>query len=166
MKTLYEIIKTNFSGHGEETMWESTKMISEAVEESMPEEAKHQLLLDIYELMCGGHYNEYFAKEAVAKMYYKDGGDKKSYAPYWTDSAMREVYDTVRSRIPEYNCWDFYVTMHMVASDNHALLMRWFPNETQEQREARYVDMSVNWLNDEDNPYGEGKIWHYLNPKH
>ena len=53
----------------------------------------------------------------------------------------------------------------MIASDNHALILRWFPDEEMSSRETRYVEMTVNWLNDEDNPFGAGKkIWGYLNP--
>lgn len=147
-------------------MWESTKIISEAVEKSMPEEEKEHLKRDIYELMVGGHFNEHFAKEAVSKMYYTDANGEKKYAPYWTESAVREMYEGIKAEIPDYNFWDFFCTLHLVASDNHALLLEWFPEEDMATREKRYVKMAVNWLHDDDNPFGrDTKIWGYLTAK-
>lgn len=163
METLYEIIKAHAADKGENTMWASTKIISDAVEKSMPEDAREHLKRDIYELMCGGHFNEHFAKEAVSKMYYIDEDGEKKYAPYWTEAAVREMYEEVKSDITPYNFWDFFVTIHMVASDNHALILRWFPDEDSSERERRYLEMAVNWLNDEDNPFGTKKVWGYLN---
>lgn len=166
METIEQIIKAHYADKGEAVMWESTKIISDAVEASMPEEAKESLKKDIYELMCGWHFNEAFAKQAVSKMYYTDERGEKMYAPYWTEQAVREIYEGVKDKIPAYNFWDFFVTMHSIASDNHALLIEWFPDEDMADREKRYVKMTVNWLADEDNPYGPGKkAWGYFNGK-
>ena len=162
MESIYEIIKAHSDGKGEGMMWKSTKMISDAIEAEMPKEAADKLKRDIYALMCGGHFNEDFAKEAVSKMYYEDENGERKYAPYWTESAVREVYESVKDSIAYYNFWDFFATLHMVASDTHALIVRWFPDENSEEREARYVEMAVNWLNDADWPT-HTKIWDYLN---
>ena len=142
-------------------MWKSTKLISDAIEAEMPKEAADKLKRDIYALMCGGHFNEMFAKEAVSKMYYEDENGERLYAPYWTESAVREVYESVKDSIPRYGFWDFFVTLHMIASDTHALIVEWFPEEGSEEREARYVQLSVNWLRDADWPT-HTKIWDYL----
>lgn len=163
METLYEIIKSHSADKGEGIMWASTQIISDAIEKSMPEEARDKLKRDIYELMCGGHYNEHFAKDAVSKMYYIDENGEKKYAPYWTEATVRELYEGIKSDIAPYNFWDFFVTIHFVASKNHSLFLRWFHDEDMSSRETRYVDMSVNWLKDEDNPFGTKKIWGYLN---
>lgn len=163
METLYDIIKSHAADKGEGTMWASTKVISDAIEQSMPEEAREHLKREIYELMCGSHFNEHFAKEAVSKMYYVDENGNEKYAPYWTEATVREIYEGVKSDITGYNFWDWFVTLHMIASDNHELLMRWFPDENSSERESRYVELAVNWLNDKDNPFGEHKkIWGYM----
>ena len=78
---------------------------------------------------------------------------------------MREVYDNIKSEIRGYNCWDFFVALNMIKSDNCPLLEKWFPASTKEDRDKKLVEMTVNWLNDEDNPYGSSKIWDYLNPE-
>ena len=74
MNSLFETIKKYGSGNGEEMMWESVKLISEAVERAMPEAAKDKLVSDVYGLMSGKHYNEEYAMRCVSKMYYVDGG--------------------------------------------------------------------------------------------
>lgn len=164
METIYDIIKANFSDKGEATMWDATKVISDAVEHSMPEDHREHLKREIYALMSGGHFNEMFAKEAVGRMYYTDDDGKDHYAPYWTEQAVREMYDSVAKDIPHYNFWDFFVTLHLVSTRNHKLLVKWFPKEDTDEREDRYVEMAVNWLHDEQSPFGKGtKIWGYMN---
>ena len=163
METIYDIIKANYADKGEGMMWQATKMNSDAVEHGMPEEHRDHLKRDIYELMTGGHFNEEYAKQAVSKMYYEENGERM-YAPYWTEPAVREMYESVEKDIPQYNFWDFFVTIHMVAADNHKLLLRWFPREDSDEREDRYVELAVNWLLDDDNPFGhDTKIWGYIN---
>ena len=165
MESLYEMIKKNGTGKGEPVMWRSVKVISDAVEEHMDEDAKHELMRDVYAEMAGGHYNEQMAMEDVSKMYYTDEDGKKMYAPYWTKEQVAGVYDSVKSEIPEYNMWDFFVTLQMVKSDNCPMLKKWFPNATPEEMTQKFVAMAVNWLKDEDNPFGTEKIWKYLNSK-
>ena len=161
--TLYELTKTYGSGKGEGMMWKSVEMISEAVEKYMPEQAKHDLKRKMYGEMSGGHYNETFAEEDIKKMYYTDKSGAKHEAPYWPTSAVREIYESVKGKIKPYNCWDFLVTMNMSKADNCNLLSEWFPNDSEEQRNERIVQMAINFLNDPDNPYSEHKIWGYLN---
>ena len=142
-------------------MWKSTAIISEAIENSLPEEAKHKLYNELYGLMSDGHYDEEMADEDIAKMFYLDEDDIKHYAPYFTKPIVKEHYEKVRNSIPHYNEYDFAVTLNMVASDNHELIMRWFPDSTSEQRLDKYVEQTVNWLADADWPE-KNKIWSYL----
>ena len=160
---LYDFTKKYSTGKGEGTMWKTVAIISEAVEKSMSEQDQKALLRKMYSAMAECHYNEEFAREDVAKMYYVDEDGIERYAPYWTESQIRDVYESVREEIPEYNMWDFYVTMQMVKSDNCPLLRRWFPDASPSEMDEKFVELAVNWLNDSDNPYGSGKIWHYLN---
>lgn len=162
---LYYLVKKYGEGKGESMMWRAVAIASEAIDRSMDEVSKKAMLREIYGEMSGCHYNEEYAKEDVSKMYYEDADGNKKSAPYWTDEQVREVYSSIRERIPqEYNEWDFYVTLQMVKSDNCNMLRGWFPEASREELDGKLVESAVNWLNDEDNPYGHSKIWRYLNP--
>lgn len=162
--TLYDLTKKYGEGKGEGTMWKTLALVSDAIENSMEPSAKHKLMRSVYGAISNGHYNDAFAKEDIAKMYYVDDAGRQHNAPYWTDEQMGEVYEKVKASLPSaYNACDFAVTMNMIKSDNCALLHKWFPNATQEEMDAKLVDLAVNWLNDSDNPLGDAKIWRYLN---
>ena len=161
---LYDFTKKYGSGKGEGTMWSTVRVISDAVEKDMSEAAKKKLMRHLYKVMSDGHYNEEFAKEDVAKMYYTDANGEGRFAPYWTDEQVASVYESVHSSIPkEYNMWDFYVALQMQKSDLCPMYRKWFPNATPEEMDKKFIDSAVNWLNDPDNPYGTTKVWSYLN---
>lgn len=162
---LYDLIRDNGTGKGEDMMWRTLGIVSEHIESGMDEKHKDALLRDLYGEMSSGHYNEEYAKEDVSRMYYEDNAGKKHYAPYWNDDDIRQVYDLVKRNIPaEYNFWDFYVTLNMIKSDNCSIVKGWFPQESDEEHTKRIIALTVNWLNDADNPYGTEKTWGYLNP--
>ena len=163
MMTLYEITKKYGTGKGEGMMWKAVQVISEAVEESMPEEDRKELVRELYGEMSGGHYDEAFALEDIGKMYYTDKKGNKHQAPYWSVSTMEDVYAGVKSDVRSYNFWDFAVALNMVASDNWCMLERWFPNMSDAERNERLVEMTVNWLQDEDARHPDSKIWCYMN---
>ena len=162
---LYELTKKYSNGKGEDMMWKTLSIVSDAVESSMSEEDKKCMLRKVYGAMSDGHYNEEFAHEDIAKMYYIDRDRKKHYAPYWSDEDLKSIYQERRSEIPEYNCWDFAVTMSMIKSDYCPLLMSWFPGIGEEERNDKIVQLAINWLKDDDNPFGKSKTWRYLNSK-
>ena len=161
--TLYELTKKYGAGQGEGMMWKAVEVISDAVESGMPEEEKDELMRDVYGVMSGEHYNEEFAKEDISKMYYVASDGQRRYAPYWGDDALRSLYKKYKDEIPGYNCWDWAVTMTMMKSDYCPLLMKWFPEMNEEEKNEKYVQLSLNWLKDEDNPFGKSKTWKYLN---
>ena len=161
MNTLFDLIKAHGEGKGEAVMWKSVRVISDAIEKHMDEDTKKSLARSIYSEMAGGHYNEEFAMEDVSKMYYVGADGKKHYAPYWTEAKTREWYEAMKDQIPYYNCWDFFVTVNMIASDNAQVIKEWFPDITQEEREKKYAKLALNWLKDEDWP-AHDKIWHYI----
>lgn len=162
-KTLFEMTKMYGEGKGEATMWDAIRAISQAVEADMPEEARNRLKREMYEMMNGQHFDEFYAREAVAKMYYVDSAGDQHMAPYWTETAVKDIYDQVRQSIRPYNFWDFYVTLNMIASDNHSLVEQWFPDESGPERDRRFVSMAVNWLKDPDAKNADSKIWCYYN---
>lgn len=131
---------------------------------NLPEEDKELLNKKVYYLLNGGHYDEEFAKAAVAKMYYLDGKEKV-YAPYWMQGEIEKLYDQVKNEIDDYNLWDFYVTMNMIMSDNYPLLIKRYPESSKDEKTNIILEDSINYLNDEDNPFGTEKIWGYLNAK-
>ena len=161
--TLYEMTKKYGSGKGEAMMWKAVAAISEAVEEGMPEDRKHALMRRIYGEMSDGHYNEEFAAEDIAKMYYTDRKGVRHQAPYWPSSTVREIYEGVKGAIRPSAACDFEVTMNMVASDNWPLLEKWFPGMSDKERNEKTVELALNWLNDPDSPHPDSKIWNYLN---
>lgn len=161
MESIYELIKKNATGKGEGMMWKSTAIISDAIEKNMPAEAQKELYDDLYGLMSGGHYNECMAKADVEKMYFEDAKGEVHHAPYWTDAQIRETYEVHKDKIPEYNCWDYYVVFNMIASDNWVMYHTWWPDITPEVFAQKVAEASVNWLADQD--WAEtDKIWSYL----
>lgn len=161
--SVYSILKEGLRGEGSDKMWCTAKILSDSIEEYVPEKQKEALLNKIYYSMNGGHFDKETADRAVAKFYYVDLNGTKHQAPYWTESEVRPLYDNVRSKIPNYNFYDFYVTMNMMKSDNCNKLKRWFPDDDAEELLERLVDEAVNYFDDSDNPYGTEKIWKYLN---
>ena len=53
--------------------------------------------------------------------------------------------------------------MNMAVADNYMLLKRWYPEASDEQLTKHLVELALNWLNDEDNPFGKEKAWRYFN---
>lgn len=146
-------------------MFKSVEILSPVLEEYVPEEEHDRLMRCMYALIVGKHYNQEFAEEDTEKMYYKENG-KNVYAPYWGVSEVRQVYDKVKSQLDkDYNFWDFYVTLNMIKSDMHNFIEKNFPKSTEDEKTEKYIELAVDWLNDEDNPFGEHKIWCYLNSK-
>lgn len=51
----------------------------------------------------------------------------------------------------------------MIKSDNYMKLKKWFPNATKEDILEKIIEETLNWLEDEDNPFGKEKVWRYFN---
>ena len=160
---IYSILKEGLRGEGSDKMWCITKILSDSIEEYVPEKQKEALLNRVYYSVNGGHFDKDSADRALTKLYYVDESGSKHYAPYWAESELKPLYDEVRNKIPAYNFYDFVVTMNMVKSDNYLKLQRWFPDDDDSELVEKLLEETVNWLNDEDNPFGKEKIWKYLN---
>lgn len=149
---IYDLIKKY--GSSEDTM----KVLSEILEDHLSKEEYEELSKDIYESTQGKHFDEEFAKKQISKMYYEENGIRH-YAPYWEDTST--IYGASKRKLEApYNKWDWDVAMNMIKSDYYPLLKKWFPNE--EDYLDKIIDLTINWLNDEDNPFGESKIWCYF----
>lgn len=161
--TLEELIRESAVYADSEKMDTLVHIISESIDTFIGDEAKDRLLRQVYGIIGTGHYNEHFAKEQIADMYYIDKYGEKMYAPYWTTSALKDIYNSVKDKIPAYNLHDFIVTMNMVKSDECQLLRRWFPEATEEDLQERITEAAVNWLCDDDTHNAGTKIWCYYN---
>lgn len=160
---MYELIQKYGKGKGEPVMWKSINILDKALKEYMPEDKYKALERCIYYQMEGGHYNREFADEQLKKMYYTDQKNEKHYAPYWTSEQVRGIYLTKVSLIPKYNEYDFEVALNMIKSDYCPLLRRWYPEATNEEILNKLIDLTINWLQDDDNPFGDEKVWRYFN---
>lgn len=136
--------------------------------EAGDKEKCHNICKEIYYRLVGGHYNKEFADEQIPKMYYEDK-EGKHYAPYWTDSTVEQIYKLNERNIPQvYNKYDFEVTLNMIKSDYKIILDKWYDENPADMDKDSWVDkkcveLAVNWLNDEDNPFGTEKVWRYFN---
>ena len=160
---VYSILRGGLKGEGSDKMWCTTKILSDSIEEYVPEKQREVLYNKIYYSVYGGHFDKESAEKAIAKFYYVKPDGTKKQAPYWSEADVRTVYDRIKGEIPNYNFYDFEVTLNMVKSDNCNKLKKWFPDATKEQLMEKLVEEAVNYLVDEDNPYGTEKVWKYLN---
>lgn len=160
---IYGILKEGLKGEGSDKMWCTTKILSDAIEQYVPDKQKEAIKTKVYYSSFGGHFNRDFADAAISKFYYVDLNGVKHEAPYWTESEVKEVYETVKKKIPDYNFYDFEVTLNMVKSDNCNKLKSWFPEASKEELLEKLVEEAVNYLDDADNPFGTEKVWKYLN---
>lgn len=163
--TLVELIRKYGTNKGEDIMWASVDIISETLEKHLSKEEQYALKKRIHYLMVGGHFDKDFADKQIKKMYYIDSKGEKHWAPYWSEEAVKEIYDNVQDSISEYNFYDFEVAMNMIKSDYCPLLQKWFPDESNEDHLRRIKSLTLNWLNDEDNPFGNEKVWLYFNSR-
>lgn len=161
--TLFELIKKHGVNKGEDVMWRSVDLLSHILEDHLSGEEYHSVKKKIYYEMVGGHFDKEFADAQIAKFYYVDSDGTKHFAPYWAESDVRTLYSGVKGDIGDYNFYDFEVALNMIKSDYCPLLKRWFPDEDKDDHLKRLVSLTVNWLNDTDNPYGTEKVWGYFN---
>lgn len=160
---IYGILKEGLKGEGSDKMWCTTKILSDAIEQYVPEKQREAIKTKVYYSSFGGHFNRDFADAAISKFYYVDLNGVKHEAPYWAESEVKEVYETVKKKIPDFNFYDFEVTLNMVKSDNCNKLKNWFPEASKEELLEKLVEEAVNYLDDADNPFGTEKVWKYLN---
>lgn len=160
---VYSILKEGLKGEGSNKMWCVTKVLSDAVNDFVPEKQKESLMTKVYYSVSGGHFDKGFADRAISKFYYVSPDGMKHQAPYWTEDEVKTVYEGIKSKIPAYNFYDFEVALNMIKSDNCNKLRKWFPQATDEEIMSKLVDETLNYLDDADNPYGTEKVWKYLN---
>lgn len=164
--TVYELLKEHGAGKGEATMWQTTKVVSDALEVAMAAtpEAKEKVIKDVYAIVVGPHYNEELATAQIAKMAYVDGSGRKVASPHWTKSDYHQAYEYYRNKlkVAGVNAWDFAVTLEMQYSDYICTLREWWPSATQDELDQKAAELAVAYLNDPDD-MDDGKIWRRFN---
>lgn len=166
--TLYNLIKQYTNG-SEESMWKSVKTISDFLEDKLSNEDKDCLNRCIYGIISEGHYNEKFAIEDIKKMTVSGDDGKIHSNDEWQfvdfDSSKNHFDSYHRRYNDSYNEYDYWVATNMVYTDNIEMLLKWFPNSQNNGIMDKVYEMTDNWLNDKDNPFGDAKIWKYFNSK-
>lgn len=110
------------------------------------------------------HFDKETAEKCISKMYYDENG--KVFAPYWPLETVKQIYDSNKAKVEilnVYNLYDFYVTLNMIKSDNYKLYKKRFSGYSDSQLDNLFIEDTINWLDDKDNPFGENKIWKYIN---
>lgn len=161
--TLLEIFQKYGAGKDNSAMAKTTEVLSEFIKNKLTDEEYCALKKKVYASLEGGHFNKEFAEIQISKLYYKDDNGEKHYAPYWTNDEVYSVYQNYKSILGNYNLYDFEVALNMIKSDNYMKLKKWFPNATKEDILEKIIEETLNWLEDEDNPFGKEKVWRYFN---
>lgn len=81
------------------------------------------------------------------------------HAPFVSDRACAELYETYKSQIKDYNVYDFMVALNDVIANHYNLLRGWWKNEEWSVLLIKFSEIAVNWLNDDDTPYRGEKAW-------
>lgn len=165
--TIYDLVKKHGKGKGETVMWESTRLMSDALKpmkETNPE-GYWKLIRQMYVLLCGPHFDEDFGQWQIEQMHFTDKTGHKHNAPYWTCEQMKSVYEANKAKLKStaYTLWDFAVVMNMVKSDNWCLFRSWWPEADESVLDTKVIEATINWLNDEDSPHKDCKAWYYFN---
>lgn len=64
------------------------------------------------------HFDEQLGRACIANIYYFDDDVHKKYAPYFGFDELKDDYDRLSWNIPDYNFWDFAVTMNKMYADH------------------------------------------------
>ncbi len=104
-----------------------------------------------------GHFNEYTARACIANMYYYVDDTHRRYAPFYDYEKVKAEYAKVEDQIPDYNVWDFAVTVNKMYSDHIQLIKKWSKNE--ESVDKKISELSVSFLADEDTNHPTDKIF-------
>lgn len=164
-------IKQYIKEHKSELTFDKLFVVSQklahVVDDKLDSECTEKMKRKIHCIISEGHYNEEYALEDVKHMYY-EYNNKKVFASYWPIEEVEEIYSSIKNSnriFSVYNLYDFYVTLNMIKSDNYKLYKSRFKNYTESELDKLFIEDAINWLDDSDNPYGESKIWKYLNNK-
>ena len=115
-------------------------------------------ILDYY-MTGNSHFTEFSARGCIAQMFYFKNDYNKAYAPFFEYEEIKKEYKKVMDDIPNYNVWDFAVTMNLIYSNHHDSVEKWQKGKLVK----RISCLAVEFLNDEDTAHPDDKIWWYMN---
>ena len=107
------------------------------------------------------HYDESSARASIATIYYFDSDVHKKYAPFFGYDEVAEVYKRLAWNIPEYNFWDFAVTINKMYADHIDVVGKW--TRDKETIKRRMSELAVSFLCDDSTNHPTDKIWWYMN---
>jgi len=113
-----------------------------------------------YFMSGNSHFNEISARGCIAQMYYYRTDTEKAFAPYFSYDEVKNEYEKVAHLIPDYNQWDFAVTMNLVYSNHIDLVRKW--SRSEDSVIHKITDLSVSFLCDEDTNHPTDKIFWYM----
>lgn len=152
----------------EKIMNESIALMDEKIFMPMMElhpEKAWSFMREWHTIFMGEHFDEKFAKWEVDNMHHKGADGIEYKGEHWNMAQTNAVYAKIKSQLTKpYNEYDWYVTLNMIFSDHCNLMKKWFPTDTEEQLTEKYIQLAVNWLNDED--YKGIKVWKYFEELH
>ena len=106
------------------------------------------------------HFTELSARGCIAQMYYYIDDTRKRFGPFLDFEEVKGDFEKVRMEIPDYNVWDFAVTMNLVYSNHHEVIEKW--TRKKENVVKRVSKLAVSFLNDEDSAHPSDKIFWYM----
>lgn len=114
-------------------------------------------LQESYEKEHGPHFDEEYAKKAVADMYSPGDNGTMVHGEHWSIEQVKAAIAPYRAMMSEQDtCWDAYVALNMYWHD----LGRNYKKRNQEN--SALIEDAMTWaFCDHDAP--EGKIWYYIN---
>lgn len=116
--------------------------------------------LDYY-MTGNSHFTELSARGCIAQMYYYKNDTEKVFAPFIGYKEARGLYDKVKDTIPDYNFWDYAVTINLAYSNHADLVKKWTKDKG--KLAERMSELSVSFLCDEDTAHPTDKIFWYMN---
>lgn len=104
---------------------------------------------------------EQLGRACIANIYYFDDDVHKKYAPYFGFDELKEDYERLSWNIPDYNFWDFAVTMNKMYADHIDVVGKWSKNKDTTRK--RISELAISFLCDESTNHPTDKIWWYMN---
>lgn len=107
------------------------------------------------------HYEESSGRACIATIYYFTDDIHKAYAPYFRYEELAEEYKRISRNLPDYNFWDFAVTINKMYADHIDVVGKW--SRDKETIKRRMTELAVSFLCDDSTNHPTDKIWWYMN---
>ncbi len=159
MKNLLAYIASQYNGEAREN---ACAILSDIIEQHLSYDEKVLLINRLQSIKEGKHFDASTAKERISKMFYKTADEETICGAFISDRDCQRLFTEYRTKIPEYNVYDFAVVLNNTVADFHNLLYDWWENEEWNVMLFRFAEIAVNWLNDDDTPYRGEKAWRLL----